>query len=73
MNSYFSAINQATNNGTFPELSDCWRSFHPEAILSDSELQDPEFQQIQFLREQAWKSPVLSDEETKSETRGKSF
>ena len=53
MNSYFSAINQATNNGTFPELSDCWRSYHPEAILSDSELQDPAFEQIQFLREQA--------------------
>lgn len=54
MNSYFSAINQATNNGTFPELSDCWRSYHPEAILSDSELNDPAFESIQFLKPQAY-------------------
>ena len=54
MNSYFSAINQATNNGTFPELSDCWRSFHPEAILSDSDLNDPAFEQIRFLQDQAY-------------------
>ena len=54
MNSYFLAIQQATNNGTFPELSDCWRSYHPEAILSDSDLEDPSFNQIEFLKPQAF-------------------
>ena len=37
MNSYHQAMNQASNNGQFPELFDCWRNFHPEAILSDSD------------------------------------
>jgi len=37
MNSYHLAILQATDNGKFPELGDCWRNFHPEAILSDSD------------------------------------
>ena len=37
MNTYFTAIQQATNNGKFPELADCWRNYHPEAILSDSD------------------------------------
>lgn len=53
MNSYHLAILQATNNGTFPELSDCWRSYHSEAILSDSELNDPSFEGIEFLKDQA--------------------
>ena len=37
MNSYHLAINQATNNGQFPELGDTWRNYHPEAVLSDSD------------------------------------
>lgn len=53
MNSYHLAINQATNNGLFPELADTWRSYHPEAILSDSELNDPAFEGIEFLKDQA--------------------
>lgn len=37
MNSYHLAILRATDNGKCPELGDCWRSYHPEAILSDSD------------------------------------
>lgn len=37
MNTYFAAILKATDNGKFPELTDCWRNYHPEAILSDSD------------------------------------
>lgn len=37
MNTYFAAIQQATENGQFPELFDCWRNYHPEAVLSDSD------------------------------------
>ena len=37
MNSYHLAILPATNNGKCPELGDCWRNYHPEAILSDSD------------------------------------
>ncbi|PTQ76485.1 hypothetical protein C8R26_11778 [Nitrosomonas oligotropha] len=37
MNSFHLAILQATNNGQFPELGDCWRNYHPEAVLSDSD------------------------------------
>ena len=39
MNSYHLAILEATDNGKFPELGDCWRSYHPEAIMSDSDYQ----------------------------------
>lgn len=39
MNSYFQAINVATGNGRFPELGDCWRAYHPGAIMSDSDYQ----------------------------------
>lgn len=39
MNSYFQAINQATDNGKFPDLGDCWRTYHPESIMSDSDYQ----------------------------------
>lgn len=39
MNSYFQAINEATDGGKFPELGDFWRSYHPEAIMSDSDYQ----------------------------------
>lgn len=53
MNTYHRAINEASSNGQFPELFDSWRSFHPSAILSDSELNDSAFEQIEFLREQA--------------------
>jgi hypothetical protein len=37
MNSYFSAIQQATSNGRFPEYSDLWRSFHATAHMMDSD------------------------------------
>lgn len=53
MNSYHVAMNQASNNGQFPELFDCWRNYHPEAILSDSDLNDPAFEAIEFLKDQA--------------------
>lgn len=39
MNSYHLAIIQATDNSKFPELGDCWRSYHPDAIMSDSDYQ----------------------------------
>jgi hypothetical protein len=53
MNSYFLAILQATDNGTFPELSDCWRSFHESSFYQDSDLFDPSLGQVQFLQPQA--------------------
>ncbi|WP_181415796.1 hypothetical protein [Nitrosomonas ureae] len=37
MNSYFQAIKECTDNSQFPELGDCWRNYHPDAILSDSD------------------------------------
>lgn len=52
MNSYHRAMNEASDNGQFPELFDSWRNFHPYAILSDSELNDSAFKQIEFLGEQ---------------------
>lgn len=40
MNTYFKAISEATCNGKLPEYNDLWRSFHPYAIMSDSDYQD---------------------------------
>lgn len=37
MNSYHLAILHATSNGKFPELSDFWRNYHPDSVLSDCE------------------------------------
>ena len=57
MNTYFAAIQQATYNGQFPELSDYWRKDHPNASFSDLTADDfPEESQIEieFLREQAF-------------------
>ncbi|SOD19541.1 hypothetical protein [Nitrosomonas ureae] len=36
-NSYFRAILEVTNNGTLPEYSDLWRSYHPTALMLDSD------------------------------------
>ena len=36
-NSYFRAILEVTSNGTLPEYSDLWRSYHPTALMLDSD------------------------------------
>lgn len=55
MNSYFYSIQNASAFGLFPELSDCWRSYHPHASFSDLTPQDLPFETIedlQLLRQQ---------------------
>lgn len=39
MNSFHSAIQQATSNGLHPELCDLWRIYHPTSLMSDCEYQ----------------------------------
>lgn len=36
-NSYFRAILKVTGNGKYPELADCWRSYHPFSYIFDSD------------------------------------
>ncbi len=40
MNSYFTALNAATNNNQRPEFGDLWRNYHETSVLSDSDFQD---------------------------------
>ena len=37
MNTFHSAIQQATSNGQHPELCDLWRIYHPTSLMSDCE------------------------------------
>lgn len=37
MNTYHSAIQQATSNGLHSELCDLWRIYHPTSLMSDCE------------------------------------
>lgn len=56
MNSYFYSIQNASAFGLFPELSDCWRSYHPHASFSDLTPQDlstEAIEDLQLIRQQA--------------------